>query len=230
MNPSPTRNFHGDGARSPRSDSGAGAPRLHQRSTPTWVLALVVAAITSVQAADKRRDAAPAVTPAPSAISSAKSFDAFQVIAERNIFNPNRTGRTKAAQEEKAPRVDEISLVGTMQYDKGLVAFFDSPDSAYRKALREGESVGDFKLQRITADGVELMREEKTITLKITQQLRRAEGGDWVVTATPVRADGGTSVSGSPQSRPNEPAPVEIPADASEVLKRLLKKRDKQLK
>jgi hypothetical protein len=197
----------------------------------TFVLALVVASLIPAQAADKRRDATPAVIPAPVATSPARSFDAFQVIAERNIFNPNRTGRTRAVQEEKPPRIDEISLVGTMQYDKGLMAFFDSPDSAYSKAAREGESVGDFKVQRITADGVELTRDGQPLALKVAQQLRRAEGGDWTVTATPVRTDASVSASGAKPSRANEPPPaVEIPADASEVLKRLLKKRDKQLK
>ena len=79
--------------------------------------------------------------------------------------------------------------------------------------------MGDFKVQRIANDGVELMREEKPLALKISQQLRRPEGGEWTVRATP-------------SAIPETPAAVvtEIPADASEVLKRLLKQREKQLK
>lgn len=179
-------------------------------------------------AADKRRDATAAKTSASTAgaIAPGQGFEAFQLVVERNIFNPNRTGRTRATTEEKPPRVDEISLVGTMNYEKGLVAFFDSPDSAFRKTVREGESIGDFKVQRITAEGVELVRDEKPVPLKVAQQLRRPEGGDWSVTDTPARAESGASAAGSTRYNP---APVEIPADASEVLKRLMKKRDKQL-
>jgi hypothetical protein len=182
-------------------------------------------------ASDKKRDrsgssnAAPAA--AASAVSPANSFDAFQLIVERNIFNPNRVGRTRAAPEEKPPRIDEISLVGTMQYDKGLVAFFDSPDSSYRKTLREGESIADFKVQRISANSVELLQGEKPVTLKVTEQLRRPEGADWSVRTTPA-AMAATSGSGSMSSGAPS-GPTEIPADASEALKRLLEKRNKQL-
>ena len=155
--------------------------------------------------------------PAPKAPSPG-SFEAFQLVVERNIFNPNRVGRTRSNSDEKQPRVDEISLVGTMESERGRVAFFESPDSAYRKALREGETMGDFRVQRIANDGVELMREEKPLALKISQQLRRPEGGEWTVRATPAAVPVAAA------------AVPEIPADASEVLKRLLKQRESQLK
>ena len=64
------------------------------------------------------------------------------------------------------------------------------------------------------------------------QLVRRAEGGDWnVITlvAPAPRADaaGGSRIE---SARPGEPAVPEIPANASEVLKRLMKQREKQLK
>ena len=43
-----------------------------------------------------------------------------------------------------------------MQYEKGLFAFFDSPDAGYRKALHDGDAIAQFTVTRITADGVEL--------------------------------------------------------------------------
>ena len=202
------------------------------RFSPLLLAIALVASFGHIpaHAADKRRDATAAKSSAPAAATApGQGFEAFQLVVERNIFNPNRTGRTRATTEEKPPRVDEISLVGTMNYDKGLVAFFDSPDAAFRKTVREGESVGDFKVQRITAEGVDLIRDEKPVPLKVAQQLRRPEGGDWTVATTKARTDAGAA-GGSSLSRPNETAPVEIPADASEVLKRLMKKRDKNLK
>jgi Tfp pilus assembly protein PilP len=166
------------------------------------------------------KNAATAKTaPAPKAPSPG-SFEAYQLVVERNIFNPNRVGRTRANPEDKQPRVDEISLVGTMESERGRVAFFESPDSAYRKALREGETMGDFRVRRIANDGVELMREEKALALKISQQLRRPEGGEWTVRATPSAVPEAAAAAAVP----------EIPADASEVLKRLLKQRESQLK
>lgn len=191
---------------------------------------LALASLTA-QAADKRRNSAAVPPTAAPAAAPGNGFDAFQLVVERNIFNPNRVGRTRATAEEKPARVDEISLVGTMNYDRGLVAFFDSPDAAYKKAVREGESVADFKVERIAADRVELTRGDKPVTLKIAQQLRRVEGADWTVAATPVARTEGRPEGGSSEVRPADPAAVpEIPADASEVLKRLLKKREKQFK
>lgn len=186
--------------------------------------------------AERRRNNAPTSVAAsaaatPAAISPANSFDAFQLIVERNIFNPNRVGRTRATPEEKPLRIEEISLVGTMNYDKGLVAFFESPDSAYRKVLREGESVADFKVQRIAADGVELTRDDKVLGLKVTQQLRRVEGSDWVVNATQSAPADTRPVATIDAARPADSTVTsEVPGDASEVLKRLMKKREKQFK
>lgn len=207
----------------------------------------------SLGAADRERDkdrrrngssgtAAPApAVAASSAIAPGSSFDAFQLVIERNIFNPNRIGRTRATTEEKPPRVEEVSLVGTMDYDKGLVAFFESPDAAYRKTARVGDAVGEFKVQKIAGDGVELSRDSKPMALKVAQQLRRVEGGEWsiraapVVIAPPTTADGRPSLAGEAaeaeaRRQAEASAASEAPADASEVLKRLLKKREKQLK
>jgi hypothetical protein len=197
-------------------------------------LGAALVATASAASSDKRRSSSPPApaTAAPTAAAPGNSFEAFQLIVERNIFNPNRVGRTRAAPEEKPPRFDEIALVGTMNYDKGLIAFFDSPDSAFRKTVRVGEKVGDFKVQSIGADHVELLQGEKTLTLKVAQQLRRPEGGEWTVRANPVAAptvdSRGVALGTTGPSVP-EPSSAELPADASEVLKRLMQKREKQL-
>lgn len=201
--------------------------------------AVLIAAGASLTAADRRRNgsapAAASSTAAPkAAVAPAQGFEAFQIVVERNIFNPSRLGRTRAS-DEKPVRVDEISLVGTVRYDQENVAVFDSPDAQYRKAVREGESLAGFKVQRVNADGVELLRDEKPLALKVAQQLRRAEGEDWTVTLNKAaQADPKAMAPGAADtinaSRTAEAAAGEIPADASDVLKRLMKKREKQLK
>lgn len=156
-------------------------------------------------------------------------FDNFRLIIERNIFNPNRVGRVRAGSEERAPHIDTIALVGTMQSDKGVMAFFDSPDSAFRKALREGQSVGEFKVKKIRPDGVDLERNGEPLALRVAQQLVKPEGGDWKVSAVePLPPEtGGAPASGG---RPIEITPPAIPANASETLRRLMEQRQKQLK
>ena len=82
-------------------------------------------------------------------------------------------------------------------------------------------------LQMPGIDGVELVRDNQPLSLKVAQQLRRPEGGNWTVRAAPAAAPAsGGAVYGLP---PESTGPVEIPADASEALKRLLKNREKQL-
>jgi hypothetical protein len=157
------------------------------------------------------------LAPPPAAAPAAASFAAFRLIGDWNIFDPNRVGRKNS--EPPPPAGDTISLVGTMQYEKGLFAFFDSPDSSYRKALRVGDAIAQFTVTRILADGVELTRDSKRLSLTIGQQLHRPEGGQWTVTAAP-RVDRAPAANNAPA----------IPADASDVLRRLMEQRQKQLK
>ncbi len=199
---------------------------MHPRKLILFLIAaLCSGAWAGAANGDKRRAANPpsvAPTQAEAPISPASSFDAFRLIVDRNVFNPNRAARTRAAPEEKPPRVDEIALVGTMNYAKGLVAFFESADASFKKTVSPGDSIAGYKVERIFSDGVDLTREGSALTLKVSHQLRRVEGGDWAVNV-PVTPDGPGLRS------PASVAPAEIPADASDVLKRLLKKRDKQL-
>ncbi len=182
----------------------------------------------------------PAAKPTPKPSSAAKSserpkavapagptFETYRLIGDRNIFNPNRVGRSRSA-DTPAPRTEVISFVGTMQYEKGLFAFFDSPDAAYRKALNEGGALGKFTVKSITADSVELERDAKPLTLKMGQQLRRPDGGEWsVVGAEIVRSEARAAEAAA---NPGPGAPIAIPADASDALRRLMEKRQQQLK
>ena len=85
----------------------------------------------------------------------------------------------------------------------------------------------------VTAEGVQLMRESKPLSLKVAQQLRRVEGADWTVTlnqAVQLDPRALTATAAGSAKPPEAASAEEIPADASEVLKRLMKKREKQLK
>ena len=192
---------------------------------------------TWVIAADAQKPAAKPAKPssgkgaAPvvkAAAPAGPSFETYRLIGDRNIFNPNRVGRSSRSSDAPAPRTDVISFVGTMQYEKGLFAFFDSPDSNYRKTLKTGGTVGKFTVKAISADSVELERDDKPVTLKMGQQLRRPEGGDWtLIGAEKVRSEARAAEAAA---NPGPGAPPVIPADASDALRRLMEKRQQQLK
>ena len=179
------------------------------------------------------RAAVAAVAPArnESSVAPSVAFDAFRLITDRNIFNPNRTGRRERSTEEVAPpRLETISLVGTMDSDHGgLRALFDGSDRSYRKTLHVGDSVGDFKVVQIRTEGVDLEHAGKTVSMRVGQQFRKPDGGEWtLVGADVVRQEAQARASASSGLDPS--APVAIPADADEVTRRMMERRNKTLK
>lgn len=210
---------------------------------PRLILLLACAMAHTVLAADVKVAPAPtapaaanatparATTPAAprpdSSITPTATFDAFRLVTDRNIFNPNRTGRRDRTNEEAPPRLDVISLVGTMDSERGPRAFFDGSTTAFRKTLRVGESVDAFKVVKISPNLVQLERDGKTVAVIVGQQLRRPEGGDWNVTeAQPAPR---ATTMGDP-SRVDPNAPPVIPANADDVTRRMMERRAKQLK
>jgi hypothetical protein len=161
--------------------------------------------------------AAPAPAPASG---PAVSFEPFRSIGSLNIFNSYRVGPVSEAQQ---PQVDTIALVGTLQDERDHLAFFDSSDRNYRKALHAGDSIAGYTVARIDVAGVELTHDGKSIPLRMGQQLRRPPGGEWSVSSAP------REFSTAEVAAPGAAAPA-IPADASETLKRLMEQRQKQLK
>lgn len=182
------------------------------------------------------RNAAPppgagASTPArtDSTVAPSGSFDAFRLISDRNIFNPNRTGRRDRSNEEQPPRVDMIAVVGTMESDRGLRAFFDGSEAGFRRAVHVGESVDKFKVTRITPNTVELERDGKNLSMVVGQQLRRPEGADWNLVGEDVlRREAQARATTEAKADPASPQP--IPAGASEIEKRMRERRNKDFK
>jgi hypothetical protein len=218
---------------------------------PRLILLLVLAAgAAGVRAADTKAAAAPASTPpaatapAPerartippaatatprndSSIAPSTPFENFRLISDRNIFNPNRTGRRDRSEEVAPPRVDTISLVGTMESDRGLRAFFDGSDSSFRKALHVGGTVDKYKITKIAPNVVDLERDGKTLSVHVGQQLRRPEGADWSLVGEDVSR---REAQARTESRPDPSAPPVIPANVDEVTRRLMERRAKELK
>lgn len=153
-------------------------------------------------------------------------YDSFRLIVDRNIFNPSRRPRERT--EERQQRIDTIALVGTMQSDKGVVAFFDSQDATYRKTLSEGQSLGEFKVQKIQPNEVELARDGKPVSLRVSDQLRRPEGGDWSLAPSDIPAPDARGAASASAARPVE-APS-ISSENNDVARRMMEARQKQLK
>ncbi|MEO6568812.1 MAG: hypothetical protein ABIO94_08615, partial [Opitutaceae bacterium] len=123
---------------------GASAAETRAPAAPTPVAPTTTPATGSTRrnaAMPPGRGNATRRNPASSVASSSDGDDNFSVITDRNIFNAYRTGIRRPDNSAPAPHLDLITLYGVMDSEKGLRAFFDGSDAAYRKALHVGDSV-----------------------------------------------------------------------------------------
>lgn len=160
-----------------------------------------------------------------------QTYEAFRLIADRNIFNQSRSPRstrsTTTGETRRAPRVESFALVGTMSYAKGDFAFFDGTSPQYRKVLKVGDTIGAYNVKEVALSQVKLSGEKQELELKVGQQLRREDEGEWQVSA---RSDSVASLDSSSVST-NESGSTGSSgaAEVSDVLKRLMEKREKEL-
>jgi hypothetical protein len=121
-------------------------------------------------------------------------FSAFQVIAQRNIFDPNRVPH-KHYNSTRAERVaDSFSFLGTMSYEKGSFAFFDGTSPELRKVLELNGDIAGFKLTTLAPKSVTLSSGTNEVVLPVGTQMRRDYDGHWKI-STEQASYSGTGAS-----------------------------------
>ena len=108
-------------------------------------------------------------------------YQSFKIIADRNIFDPNRSSRSSRTRTEgpQPARVESFALVGTMSYQNGTYAFFDGTGSSYRKAVKTGDTIAGHKVADISADRVTLEANGQQIELSVGVQMKKQDEGEW---------------------------------------------------
>ena len=165
------------------------------------------------------------------------SFSRF--VTERNIFDPNRYARSAPDRPSHHPTVSRsapsFTLVGTMNYQKGMFAFFDGNNSDLRKVLYQSDSnsIAGYTVAEITPTGVKLQSadKKKTVPMKIGGVMRQV-GKDWQLAdagdAAATTMDNPTPAAGGSSSDiGSAPAPAVAPND---ILKKLMEQRQKEIK
>jgi hypothetical protein len=164
-----------------------------------------------------------------------------QFIADRNIFDPNRYPRNSRPRPtythviRHTAGAPEFTLVGTMNYRKGMFVFFDGNNSDLRKVLVIGGSIAGYTVEEVTATSVKLMgADKKEIEMKLGDQMRQ-EDGNWQLAgqaelpgsaATMETGNSGNSTT-STDAQPVAPSPG---LESNDVLKRLMQQREQELK
>ncbi len=166
-------------------------------------------------------------SPAPSRL----EYSNFRVIADRNIFNPNRRGAyvrsDRRDSNQNRPSGDSFSLVGTILYQKGAFAFFDGTSSDYKQVLEPDGTIAGHKVKEVLAKSVKLEAGGKEIEMKVGAQMRKEDGHWQLLTAAEWRP---------PSTDTNNPAATASTASAdsgmegNDVLKKLMEQREKELK
>jgi hypothetical protein len=149
-------------------------------------------------------------------------FESFGIIAERNIFNPNRSGRfdrtTRRDDSERRVREQSFALLGTMSYEKGRYAFFGGSDSRYHKVLQSADTIASFKIAEVGPTCVKLEGTNgHTVELCVGMQMKQREEEAWQM-AGPVP-------SSSPQASATGGSGAPSTPESEEVLKKLMAQR-----
>jgi len=157
-------------------------------------------------------------------------YDAFRIVAQRNIFDPNRRARstTNETPPERPKRTEAFTLLGSIAYEKGDFAFFEGTSSEYRKSVKAGDSIGGLKIAEIAPNHVTFEAGEgKTLRLPIGSQMKRIEGEEWKVNSQ-VESFSSSSSSGSSATPSGDSSGGSTTSSGSgevnEVLKRLLER------
>jgi hypothetical protein len=172
-----------------------------------------------------RADSASGTNAGPVAL----DYSAFKIILERNIFDPNRYPRQSRTPTRAPTRVDSLTLVGTMSYDKGEFAFFDGTSSDYKKALKLRDVIAGYKVTNITPTSVALASGTNELKLGVGMQLRREEDGPWQLSgqsqsyaATPASTSTSTNAVAATGAAPTSSAAE------SDIVKKLMQRRQQE--
>jgi hypothetical protein len=157
------------------------------------------------------------------------NYSSFQIIAERNIFDPNRHPRTSRSNRRTTSRsATTFSLVGTMSYKNGMLAFFDGTDSDHRKVLTQNGVIAGYKVVEITLHGVKLESAGKPVEMKVGAQMRQESKGEWQL-AGPGELPASTAENEVTASNETPPS-AGSSSEGNDVLKKLMQQREQELK
>ncbi len=160
----------------------------------------------------------------PEAAVASPSMSDYMVIAEQNLFHPDRKIPVEKKEAQQLPK-PELILFGTLITDGMSVAYVDdkknpktSPGRGKRQTvMKKGDAVSGFILKEIETDRIMLVRGEETMVVYLSQgdKPRASEvTGATAVSAKPVpTAPAPAPRPGAPTpARPGQPAASPTPA------------------
>jgi hypothetical protein len=165
----------------------------------------------------------------PTNAPAGNDYSSFRIIAERNIFDPNRYPHTtRTVRRTASNRAPAFSLVGTMTYKRGMLAFFDGTDSDSRRILATNGVINGYTVADITLRGVRLESAGKAVEMKVGAQMRQEGKGEWQLVES---GESPAYKAGTGSAAPETPPPsADSSSEGNDVLKKLMQQREQELK
>ncbi len=152
----------------------------------------------------------------------AKGFADYEIVAQRNIFDPNRSGSRSSRNSggNLGPVADQVQLVGTWLTNRQVVAFTEGNKPEYTRTPALGASFEGWRFTEITTGHVVLVKGANKIVWQVGQRLERNGKGEWQLAGT----------SESPM-QPAASAPTAPPSesDAKDILQQMRERRQREM-
>jgi hypothetical protein len=174
-------------------------------------------------------------------------YPAFsKFVTDRNIFDPSRqphnpTTRTRTrttTRTRTSSSAPAFTLVGTMEYEKGMFAFFSGNSAELKKALPVSQKIAGYTVTDIAYGRVRLESADKKQKLELkVGDVMREENGGWQLAGqgevpagnSSPESTGSAPAEGSAASSSEASAPASASAP-NDILKRLMEKREQESK
>lgn len=195
-------------------------------------LFLATASLCSLAAGEPAAPAMPAPNIKP-------SFDRFKMVQTRNIFSPDRramiaprAGPAPASDMKPVTHADYVALTGIMVSEGKALAFFTGSRPEYNKVLAVAGSIAGATLTHISLSNIEVLRDGKTMTIAVGQTVPFDGTAPVAAPGPSASVPDSQSANGSappPTADSTSPSPAPA-ADTSEVMRRMMEKRQQELK
>jgi type II secretory pathway component PulC len=168
----------------------------------TWTRSSISAEAVAQPAAGPANPAKAATPAAGEEVKPIQPAEAYGIIAEKNIFNPERkdfpSPALAPAEQPRAAVRPQVVLSGVVISDDYQAAFVSSPGSGI---LKPGDKIGEYKLARISGDRITLEagRDSFEVLLYDGKKPKR-------------RVEVKTGIQPAPEHKTAQPAPATPPA------------------
>ena len=157
-------------------------------------------------------------------------YEGYALVRARNIFDPERLPGTTSvpvpAQTPSPTAADYAALTGTMLTADKALAFFSGSRTEFNKVLAAGGTIAGATLTQITPNSIEVERGGKRILIAVGQTVpldaASAPG------AAPASSQPSLTNNATPSTTTAAPTPGS--ADREALMRRMMEKRQQELK